>query len=247
MGRRLADRLVQAHLYDRAIEILSFQLDNRLKGKQAYDVAVRLAVIYQFKNDPEQSLAMLDRARVIRSEMPDQLQTRAMDEELSLLTARALATEGDAKDALDLLDVDGATPQMNRLRAEIAWENSYWDEAADALDHILDDNQIVPGVALDDEMAGIILRRAVALNLAGDRIRLANIREKFADEMVKTPKSRAFEVITRLHKSAGLTDRDTLLSVASEVDLFGGFLENYRQQIENEVEQDRKEALQSEE
>lgn len=74
----------------------------------------------------------------------------------------------------------------------------------------------------------LILQRAVALNLSGDRIGLANLREKFAEAMSQTNKARLFDVVTRPRKNAGLADRETLLSTVSEVDLFADFLNSYR-------------------
>ena len=95
-------------------------------------------------------------------------------------------------------------------------------------DVILDEN-ISLTRPLSDEHAMLILQRAVALNLSGDRIGLANMREKYAEAMRQTSKSRLFEVVTRARKNAELADRRTLLSTVSEVDLFADFLNSYRE------------------
>ena len=46
--------------------------------------------------------------------------------------------------------------------------------------------------------------------------------------MAQTDKARVFEVITRARQSGALADRETLMGVVSEVDLFKQFLDNYR-------------------
>jgi hypothetical protein len=72
------------------------------------------------------------------------------------------------------------------------------------------------------------MQRAVALNLSSNRIGLANMREKYSDSMAQTDKARVFEVITRARQSGALADRETLMGVVSEVDLFKQFLDNYK-------------------
>lgn len=228
IGRRLADRLVQANLYDRAIELLTHQLDTRLQGEDAYRVAVKLAAIYQLKDMNAESLKMLERARDIQAGIPGLAIDPDANEELTLLTARALSRSYKPAEALDILSQGDFTPEMNRLRADIAWRHGYWDDAAEALGNVIEDEQIDTDSHLTDAQADLVLQRAVALNLGGDRIRLANIREKFGAAMIHTPRARAFDVVTRLHKNAELADRDTLLSVAAEVDLFSDFIETYK-------------------
>ena len=78
----------------------------------------------------------------------------------------------------------------------------------------------------------LILNRAVALNLADNRVALSQIRERFESQMKNTPRSRLFEVLTRPRKASVLADRETLMSVVSEVDMFKEFLDMYRQDSE---------------
>ena len=55
------------------------------------------------------------------------------------------------------------------------------------------------------------------------------MREKYSDAMSQTDKARIFEVITRPRQSAALADRETLMGIVSEVDLFSDFLESYKE------------------
>ncbi len=227
IARRLADRLVQSHLYERAIELLRQQLERgTLSEALQYDVAIRLAAVYQFNEQPSQSLTMLDEAQQLR--MHKLGLSEKIPEPITLLTARAYSQNGQVKTALELLSEEPATDEMVRLRADIAWNNSYWEDAAEALEQVIHNTGIHSDMALTDKDADLILRRAVALNLGGDRIRLANIRETYGDLMKETARATAFDVITRPHKSAELADYETLQKVASEVDVFSSFMDGYR-------------------
>jgi tetratricopeptide (TPR) repeat protein len=230
IAQKLVDRLVTANLYDRAIQLLSYQLDNRLQGADAFHAAKKLAVVHLFNNSPSEAIATLKKADTLRAEIPDLANNSEIGIELTLLKARALSESNLPAQALALLRTVSATPENNRLYADIAWKHSYWDDAAAALQNVIEDEGVVQNRDLSPEGAELILQRAIALNLANDRIRLANIREAYSGPMEKTERARAFEVITRPRQSTELADRQTLLSIASEVDLFSSILNEYKQQ-----------------
>jgi len=131
-------------------------------------------------------------------------------------------------DSLNMLEAMTPDPDINRLKADISWEAGFWDDAAEALDDVILDENISLTRPLNDDQAALILQRAVALNLSSDRIALANMRAKYADLMSQTDSARLFDVVTRQRNNTGLSDRETLLSITSEVDLFSDFLEGYR-------------------
>ena len=81
---------------------------------------------------------------------------------------------------------------------------------------------------LTNAEADMVLNRAVALSLDNDRIALSSLRQKYLGAMKDTYKARQFEVISRPRKDGSLADRETLLSVVSEVDMFKEFLDDYR-------------------
>ena len=83
-----------------------------------------------------------------------------------------------------------------------------------------------------DAQRDLIMNRAIALNLAGNRVALANLRERYDDTMQQTEKARMFELVTRPRQMGLLGSRDSVESLMSEVDLFGDFLENYRKMTE---------------
>ncbi|MCB1581176.1 MAG: hypothetical protein KDJ32_09875, partial [Alphaproteobacteria bacterium] len=225
---RLAEHLASADLLTRAGDLLQYQLDHRLQGADIYRIGVRLAAIRLLDNMPDKALAALNIAAAKLEELPEEMRTPRRYHDISLLRARALSRKGRPDQALALLGDLERTPDMNRLRADIAWTAGYWDDAAEALDDVIVDQNISLTRPLDDENTALLLQRAVSLNLAGDRIALANMREKYSDLMAQTEKAKVFEVITRPRQSGALADRETLLSVVSEVNLFEEFLNTYK-------------------
>ena len=225
---RLADRLTQVDLLGRASDLLAYQLNHRLSGLEAYNVGVKLAAIYLLDSNAPDALKTLDKTQKLYDALPTDMQTKDKVEDMTLLRARALSRNGRPDQAISLLESLNDDPVTNRLRADIAWTAGYWDDAASALGDVIIDQNISLTRPLNEENTTLILHRAISLSLAGYRIALANMREKYTDAMVQTNKARIFEVITRPRQSASLADRDTLLGIVSEVDLFSDFLESYR-------------------
>ncbi len=225
--QKLADHLVRSDLLERAGNLLQQQLDHRLQGLEAYKVAVRLAAIRLLDDKPSRAMETLNKAKTILAELPEELKTPQRSMEIALLRARSLSQLGRPDQAIELLRNLPAHVDVNRLKADIAWNAQYWEDAGIALDEVIEDLNISLTRPLSGENAALILQRALALNLANDRIGLSNMREKYLQAMSQTEKSRIFEVITRPRQSAALADRETLMQSVSEVDLFGDFLNSY--------------------
>lgn len=223
----LAEHLVRADLLDRAGDLLQHQITHRLKGRDAADAATRLAAIRLIDKKPGMALQAVKQSNDILKSLGSDI-TNARYIENTLLRARAISMQGSPKQALDMLDTLRESKDVNRLRAAIAWDANYWDDAADALRDVILDENISRMRTLSPEHAALILNRAVALNLAGDRIALANIRERYTNQMNATVKGKMFEVVTRPRQNATLADRETLMSITSEVDLFSDFLSSYK-------------------
>ena len=224
----LAEHLVASDLLGRAGDLLEHQVDHRLKGYEAYRIAKRLAAIRLIDNLPDEALKIIDRAEELYTDLPEEEKLDQYASSLDLLRARALSRQGRPDQALSLLIEMDRTPEVNRLSADIAWSASYWDDAAEALGDVILDQDISPTRPLSDENKSLLIQRAVALNLANDRVALANMRERYSEPMSQTDKAKVFEVITRPRQNITLSDRETLLSIVSEVDLFSDVLDGIK-------------------
>jgi tetratricopeptide (TPR) repeat protein len=223
----LAERLVQADLLDRAAKLLGQQAQS-LQGVEGYRIGVRLAAIELINDKPTTAITALNNAAAKLQTLPEEARTKERFQEIALLRAKALSQQGRSDQALALLNELERTHDVNRLRADIAWNAAYWDDAAEALEDVILDQNMSLTRPLNPDNSALVLQRAVALNLASDRIALANMREKYSDAMAQTEKARVFELITRPRQSAALADRDTLMNIVKEVDLFGDFLNSYK-------------------
>ena len=74
----------------------------------------------------------------------------------------------------------------------------------------------------------MVLNAAVAYKLAGDSAGLQNLRGRYIAAMASSPLSTTFGVVTRDSVNVTLGDRETVLKIAGEVDMFKGFLDNYK-------------------
>jgi tetratricopeptide (TPR) repeat protein len=228
LGQRLAERLVEADLLDRAAQLLLHQVDFRLQGNEKARVALRLGVIDLLNKNPKAAMEAFTRSYDIYKDTLTGSERLMKLREIGLLHARALSQMNRTEDALDELGKLDPGPDVNRLRADIAWQAAKWQDAADALQDLITDQILDPAKPLTAAQADLILNRAVALNLAGNRVALANMRERYTDMMKKSERARLFDVVTRPRKTSLLADRDTVQGLVNEVDLFKDFLEGYR-------------------
>ena len=224
----LAEHLVKADLLDRAAKLLSHQVDHRLKGEDRLKIAIRLAAIELINKKPQSAVNALAKASRILQRLSNEEKKKAYQREMTLLKTKAYLQNKQYKSALTLVETLSPDQTSNRLRADVAWQAGFWEEAADAMEFVLNDEDLTSEEGLSEGQVSLIMNRAIALNLINDRIALSNMRAKFIAVMKETDKAYQFEVITRTRKAGILADRETLLSIMSEVDLFGEFLESYR-------------------
>jgi tetratricopeptide (TPR) repeat protein len=219
---RLADRLVQVDLLDRAAQLLESQVRDRLSGPEKAVVGARLAAIRLLDGKPEMA------ARAIEiSETPEP--GDAVSRERRLLYARALADLGRSEQALRLLDGVASRP-ADFLRVDIAWRAQRWREAERAL-AVMIGPPPPPGERLPADLRRALLNRAVALALTGDAAGLAELRRSFSPPLEGTRDYDTFRLLTRPEQATGLLDVQTIQRRVGEVDLFNGFLDEYRGRI----------------
>ncbi len=228
--QRLAERLVEVDLLDRATALLQHQVDFRLQGLEKARVAVRLAGIYLLDKNPRPAMTSLDAAQGIYTADTTltEVEKKERLREIGLLRARALSKINRTEEAIALLNSYDPDPDVNALRADISWQAGLWEDAAEALQDLILDESLDINRPLTEKQSDLILNRAVALNLSSNRVALANMRTEYETAMSQTSRGRLFDVITRPRKVSTLSDRETIAGIVSEVDLFSGFLDSYR-------------------
>lgn len=234
----LAESLVDVDLLGRAGALLEDQINFRLKGEEAGRVGLRLAAIRLLDNKPDGALRALDLADQAYGVAAAENNNAYSEEKAQskLLRARALSKLNRTDEAIDMLNLlakqRGTDPLVSRIQADMAWQAGRWDDAAQAIQDLIIMENISLTRPVTDAQRDLIMNRAIALNLAGNRVALANLRERYDDTMQQTEKARMFELVTRPRQMGLLGSRDSVESLMSEVDLFGDFLENYRKMTE---------------
>ncbi|HUG62290.1 MAG TPA: hypothetical protein VMP03_10620, partial [Methylomirabilota bacterium] len=218
MVRRLADRLVDVDLLPQAAELLSHQVENRLRGAARAEVAADLAMVYLLDKRPERALRTLARTR--QPELP-----LSIERQRRTVEGRALADTGKPDLALDLLQpLQGS--DIDRLRAEILWQADRHLAAGEQFERLLgarwsDDLPLTDGEQLD------ILKAGIAYTLVADGLSLDRLRSKFASKMALTPNALAFEAVTAPISTAGASFEEVVRSIAA-IDKAQDFLTEYR-------------------
>lgn len=211
-----ADFLIRMDLLGKAAELIDDQIRRGAPPQSEMPVlGAKLAAVYLLDSQPQKALGALDRTE----------RTGASAEtmqERQLLRARSLSQmqrTDEAIAALAGLDTQAA----RQLKADVFWRAGRWPGAAEAIESMLP----AEGDALNPENADMVVNAAVAYKLGGDRTGLRRLKSRFETEMAKTNLRDIFGVVTRESGSTDLSDRDTLLQIAGEVDMFKGFLESY--------------------
>ncbi len=225
--RQLADRLVDADLLPRAAGLLQAQVDSgKLAGADGAATALRLASIYIQDNKPEKGIAALNKATAFINDA--KLSEPSLTRQIALLKAEALSEQKKPEEAFTVLAGLEQTQEVLKLKADIAWSNKRWQDAADALESLVKVGNISAGRPANEENASLLLNWAVALYLADNRYVLANLRELYTTAMAATPKAKQFEVVTRPRQSSLIADRDSINSIIEETEIFKGFVDSTR-------------------
>lgn len=147
--------------------------------------------------------------------------------QVHLLKARAHSMKKETDKAIAILEGMRPDADVNRLRTDIAWTAGRWEEAALALNDLLTTEDISARRPLTDYQRDLVLNRAIALNLSGNRVALANLRERYNAQMKDTTKGQMFEIVTRPRRPDMIGSRQAIDSMISEIDLFQGFVDGY--------------------
>ncbi len=215
MVRRLADRLVNVELFDRAAQLLEHQVTYRLEGIAQAAVAERLAMVHLLNDQPDEALRVLRATRA--SNMTKDLRASRFR-----IEARALIDTKRYQEAIVTLESDKSR-EADMLRADAAWGAKEWGLVRDTSKALLAESGNTP--ANDDERRHI-LRWAIAATLGDAPGELKEIRTRFGDAMRRGLYSEAFEAIA----GAGVTNggMPRLAGNLSDVATLEAFMDSYR-------------------
>lgn len=250
---KLAERLVQADLLGRAASLLEYQVNHRLQGDKKAEIAIRLSAIRLLDGNPDGALRSLEIAQsVLNGVAPATGETPPANPEkteaettpskpltsdsekqrqVNLLKARALSMKGKTDESMAILSKMRLDPDVNKLRADIAWDAGRWEDAAMALNDLMLVEDMSPRKALTDYQIGLILNRGIALNLSNNRVGLANLRQRYKVQMDKTDKAQIFDVVSRPRRPDMVGSRESIERMISEISLFQGFLDSYGKMV----------------
>lgn len=218
---KLVDQMLQMDLLQNAADMLATQMQDEIDPVKKARFATRIAGIELLNQDNAAAIKMLD-----ASENPPP--PADMQAERRLLRARALANQGQAAQAIDLLK-DDHSEAARRLVATTAWQAKDWPKAAATLGDLVPAPAAGSTIMLTPAQADIVMNRALALSLAGDKAGLEALGASFGPSMKDTTQRESFSFLTG--NSLDTASAPTLAAIQGQtksVDLFQGVLENYR-------------------
>ncbi len=215
----LSERLVSIDLLDQASGLLEDLAKNRLQGEEKEHAVLRLAAIRLLDHKPTEALAALDI-------MGNNVLPAPMQNEQILLRARALS-ELKRDDEASALLKDNPSSGAMLLRADIAMRAQKWGDSAKILLNLVGPPPS-GGATLSSDQAGWLINAAIAYALADDQVNLDKLAIDYGDAMSAQPQNNTFLMLTRPEKTGQMRDLAAAQAQLSQVDMFQGFLNNYR-------------------
>lgn len=179
---RLVDRLATAGLYERAAELLQYQLMQRMQDVAQGPMSVKVAELHIRAGHPERALTALQ-----ETEQPSY--SDGMRQDRKRMEAVALHRLGKDEAAMAALQdvADG-----DAIRAEMQWRSKSWEAFAATNNARLPAPRVLGG-----PQQAAVLRQAVALAMLGREDGLKALRARYGAAFAKFPNAEAFDVLTR--------------------------------------------------
>ena len=178
---RLADRLQAVGLYERAAELLDYQLMARATDVAQGPLSVRVAKLYILADKPG------DAVRALRA-TDNNIYPNPMLWARLQIEAVALHRLGKTDEALAGLD---GVPQGDAIRDEIEWGRRNWQALSGS-----GDLPVARSGGLTEVEQTVILRRAVAFAMLGRETSLEGLRARYASAFSGQPTGAAFDLLT---------------------------------------------------
>jgi len=192
---------------------------NRLQGEEKDRIALRLAGIDLLNHKPTEALEAVDMTG--NDALPPSLQNERL-----LLKARSLSELHRDADAAALLK-DNTTPGAMMLKVDIAMHAQAWGEAAKALMDLVGAPP-ASGHTLSPTQAEWLVNAAIAYALADDQPGLDRLAIDYSAAMAGSQQNDTFRMLTQPEKTGELRDLTAAQTQISQVDMFQGFLNTYR-------------------
>lgn len=223
MIRNLARRLVRVDLLPQAIDLLQYQLDNRLRGVARTQVATDLAVIYLANHKPADAMRVLNDSR-----LPDL--PASLARQRRIIEARAMLDGGRDQLALDLLrDLEGQDVELMRIDAH--WQAKRYTQAGQGIEALYGARALTAPLSKPARMN--IIQAGVGYVLTADVAGLSRLRAKYADAMVNSPEWPMFDYITGPIEVTSNEFKQVAAQIAAR-DGLEAFLTAYRETYEGQ-------------
>lgn len=181
LAYQLSERLASVGLFERAAELLQYQIDNRAIDIAKGPLSARVAGLHLMAGRPDLALKTLR-----GTDGPPYPQT--MLDERRRMEAIALFRLGKTAEALGLLEM---LPDGAQLRAEMLWRARDWKQFREA------NGQSLPRAGGLTQVAQTqILRQAIAMAMQGDDAGLSGMRRRYSAAFKGLPSAPAFAMLT---------------------------------------------------
>ncbi|WP_395328430.1 hypothetical protein WBP06_13060 [Novosphingobium sp. BL-8H] len=181
MSSQLAGRLQAAGLYERAADLLGYQLFVRAGDLARGPLSARVASLYILSGRPDRALDVLRKSE--DPSFPNEM-IAARDR----VEAVALSQIGRVDEALAVLEtIPGSAP----LQAEILWKHRDWQRYA-----VASAASLPSARALDQVGQAVVLRHAISLAMLGHEDALASLHARYEGAFAGLPTAAAFEMLT---------------------------------------------------
>lgn len=181
MASQLAARLQEAGLYERAADLLSYQLMQRAGDLARGPLSARVASLYILAGRPERALKTL-------RETDDPGLPDTMLAARKRVEAAALTQVGRVDEALAVLQ---DIPESGALQAEVLWQRREWARYAQASAAALPS-----GRSLNPVAQAKVLRHAISQAMLGREEALAGLHSRYGAAFKGLPSAPVFEMLT---------------------------------------------------
>jgi tetratricopeptide (TPR) repeat protein len=221
MIQKLAERLVDVDLLDKAAAILGHQVKFRLRGEEKAAVGTKLALVRLIARDPQGAL------NALRDSFYPNVSLE-VENDRRRIRAKAEFELGKANDAIALLAGD-VSREADLLRSAIYFREANWGEAGKVYQRLVG-NPPADGEAMDRELGRTVLLWAVALKLNRDEDGLRQLFDLYGSSMRSSPLAATFDYIAKPSEGSGF-DLGSIQKQIADVDQFQAFMKNYRERL----------------